>query len=137
VIRPGATGVGIMAESRRYAWVAALCLALSLAMGCKSTQVIQPEDDGPPGEEVRVGDRVDVRLRDGTEFSLTVSEVSRDGLAGPDPSGERRTAAWQEITVLELTRVDPLKTTAAVVGGTVWVVLTVGVLVLLATYGAL
>ena len=108
-----------------------------LAGGCQTTRVWQPDTDGPGTGEVRVGDTALIRLRNGSDLELEVSGVDQATLSGIDATGARQVVEWSQINVIEVRRTDRLRTTAAVAGTTVFVALAAGLIVLLATFGAI
>lgn len=96
----------------------ALTVGLSLFLsGCMSTYSHSPAQGANLPQEVRVGDRVECKLQDGTQKSFTVTAVEPTALVG-----ESVRLPIADISSLEVTRFDGVKTVKSVgkvVGGAV------------------
>jgi hypothetical protein len=107
-----------------------ICLSL-LFSGCTSTRFHSPSQGANLSAEIRVGDKVDCRMNDGTQKVFTVTAVEPAALVG-----ESVRVPVADISSIEVTRLDGTKTikeTGKVVGG---VVLLTGLLALcLASHG--
>lgn len=112
-------------------------LGVLLVSACETTRIWQPDITGPSQGELLPGDLARVRLRDGLDLDLRVTAVDDIQVTGIDPAGTRHILEWKQINVIEISRTDPLRTTAAMAGATVFAVLAAGLIVLLATFGAL
>lgn len=100
----------------------AIALVVSLGMlfsGCTSTRFHTPSSGTSLTAEVRVGDRVNCRMNDGTQKTLTVTAVEPATLVG-----ENIRVPVAEVSSIEITRFDGKKTITEsfkLVGGVVLV----------------
>ena len=62
-----------------------ICLVtLSLVTGCSTSRVVNYSASQPLSSQVAVGDKVEVLKKDGEKLRFKVSDVSAEGLHGPD-----------------------------------------------------
>ena len=96
---------------RRAVLVTAILSAALMFSGCTSVQTVPPSAFASLSSTVRVGDRVDCALYDGSHQRFKITDVAPDALIG----GPTRIAA-ADIAGLTITRFDAVKTTEVTVG---------------------
>jgi hypothetical protein len=102
--------------------VAGIVLAVFL-VGCTTTRTVDMQRRSQLAAEVEPGDRVMVTTHDGRELEFEVVRVEPDALVGAAERVER-----DEIARLEVTRPDKLRTAGAVGGGTLAVLIAMGII---------
>jgi hypothetical protein len=112
---------GWMLGRRLFRAVAAVVLAVFVA-GCTTTRTIDVATARALVEEVEPGDRVAITTHDGRELAFEVVRVEPDALVGAAERAERN-----EIARLDVTRPDELRTAGAVGGGTLAVLVAIGI----------
>lgn len=105
--------------------IAAIVLA-AILFGCTTTRTVDVRGlSGIEGlaREVEARDRVMVKTHDGRELEFEVIRVEADALVGVTERVERN-----EIEELEVTRVDELRTAGGLGGGTLAILIAMGII---------
>jgi len=102
-----------------YKLVILVISAISL-VGCTTMRPIDTQDSSII-DEVKVGDHVIVYERSGRTVEIDVDEISYSKLSGSSANGSNRSINVNiaDIEKVEVEKIDGIKTTLAIVGGTV------------------
>jgi len=113
----------------RYRTLAIILVVGTLLNACTSYQPIAGTSPEDLTAMLEAGDRVEITRTDGTEVSITIDEITPEGI-----SGEEIFVSFDEISQVQVRRVDEQKVEDVVMAvlATPLVILGVGLLVLLA-----
>jgi len=95
---------------------------ITFVSGCSSTRPL-PDNAGKPGEDIKIGDSLQITTKEGKELKLKVEDVTEDQIYG-----QGQTVQLDEILKIEKREFNGMKTTGLCLGLTVGGVILLGVL---------
>lgn len=113
-----------------------LCLVLALTgVACTSERYVVRPDATTTVDKLRIGEYVNITARNGKTYFIEVGEIGADYVRGRNPeTGKVYRIPYAQIEMLQYASVDPVKT-AAGVGGTLIVAMTVVFVIAIAAIG--
>ncbi len=88
-----------------------------VATGCTTLKPVELDDGQTFAEQIDVGDRVHLILRDGRVRELRVAEVNDRLVTGKGRSGQIETAYWSDVFSVQVASVSAAKTAGKATNG--------------------
>ena len=99
--------------------IALLCLAIAGNAACTSMHTIDATAGAVEEQSIEPGDKVELRYKDYSAQTITVSAIGETGISGTTDAGETITAEYEELESVMFSAIDGRKTaknTAKAVG---------------------
>jgi hypothetical protein len=98
---------------------ATLLSLLLLLQGCTSMRPLEHvEGHDKLIKQIKLGDEIDITTKSGDKFRINVTSITKDKIAG-----ENKEIKFEDVSQIEVSRFDAVKTGATVTGFTLYFVL--------------